>query len=244
MKNQIILSILICSSFVFQSFGMEPESVDPAMLRRVYDYTLEENKEQINAERNPLIIMLSGCAGMGKTAVAKWLQKKLNLLRFNGDDTRVFLRYKCDYFHPSLPAKTKVGRVLSCFSDFVTKIKEKPNKAVIFDESIDRANPPIFNMVSKIAKQLNFPTFVIRLLVSKSVALARILAREHNLSDERHREARKHFDKHFDTYYGLYETFDSKNVDISLDNEGPIDKLEERGQQLLLATRKRIDVKK
>ncbi len=216
MKNQLILGVLLCPFFSFAMETLENgPDVDLTLLDKVYDYTMQQNSQYCETPHNPLLIMISGCAGMGKTTLAKFLQENLHILRFNGDDTRSFLKQE-DYFDVSLPVETKLGRILSCFSHFVSKVeKEASNKSIIFDESIDRQKPPAYQLVSDIIETYRYPKFVVRLKVSKEVALTRILQREHNSPNNTN-----HFKQHFEDYYTVYEKFNPDYVDFSLDNEG------------------------
>ncbi len=251
MKNQIMLSLVVCSLFIFHCSAMEseitskksdpfatlpPESLlNTSLLNTVYDYTLQANEGYVDVPHAPLIIMFSGSAGMGKTTAAKKLQKELNILRFNGDDTRNFLKTK-NSFHVSQPPEVKMGKILNCFSHFVANVHEKlPNHAIIFDESIDRQKPPVYDIVSKIAEQYEYPQFVIRLKVAKKVAFDRIMRREQNIP-----ENTEHYKKNFDAYYQVYEDFDTNVVNYFLESK---DSEEFSYVSLLEEVQKRIDSK-
>ena len=214
MKNQLILGVLLCPFF---SFAMETEAtspdVDPCLLDKLRDYTIQQNDQYCKTPHNPLLIMISGCAGMGKTTLAKLLQENLHILRFSGDDTRTFLKEYGDY--DQIPAEERFGRILGSFAHFVSRVQTEPNKCIIFDESIDRQKPPAYEKVSEIVKLYQYSTFVVRLKVEKETARRRILERVKN--NPSHTE---HFKQHFDQYYTFYEEFNSEKVDFSLDNEG------------------------
>lgn len=215
-KKLVILSFILCPFF---SFGMETESmgayVDPSLLDKLYEYTMQQNQQYCETAHQPLLIMISGCAGMGKTTLAKLLQERLQLLRFNGDDTRIFLKEQ-GYFDVRMPIETKLGRVLTGFSDFMKKVNEDvPNKSIIFDESIDREYPAAYDLVSQIVEGYQCPKFVVRLEVAEEAAFARILEREQNNFTNR-----THFEQHFKEYYRSYEKFNPDYVDFSLNNEG------------------------
>ncbi len=196
--------VLINSFFlVFHCWSMDQEGqVDHSVLELVHKYNIEKNKEYTQKINQPQLILLSGCAGMGKSTVANGLQKQTGMLLFDAYGSREVMREN-NCFHVSMTAKKKVAKFLTCFTFFIDKVKEELfNNAIIFDESIDRKEPPLYTLVSEIAKQHQLPIFLIRLNVPKQIAFKRLMEREKDS-----KENVEHFEKHFDGYYKVYEEF-------------------------------------
>lgn len=238
MKNYIKLIILLLFIHISYCKAMDPDQLPPliddpefntALLEPTSAYLLSENEPYLTESHPPLIIMLSGCAGMGKTTVAKLLQMRLMALRINGDDTRVFLRDNGNY-HGGLPVPIKVGRLLKCIDHFAAIIKKQANQTIILDDSIDRAEVRYYERVVEIAKRHSYSTCVIRLEVPREITLARIRTRESSAPSNL-----KHLEEHFAEYCKDYDEFDRSRIDYTLHNSS-----DETGE-LLVTTNPLID---
>src|SRR3990172_8000450 len=124
--------IVALGLFVSYCHAMESENgqpfLDDSVLNAYYEYVMQKNAGYPDIEHKPLMIMLSGCCGMGKTMVAKKLKEEVSIIRFNGDDSREFLK-PLHAFHVSMPVATKVGKILTSFSHLVEHVKDEvPNK--------------------------------------------------------------------------------------------------------------------
>lgn len=223
MYRKMFYSIVITLLTHGYCSAMNPEQVlNPAVLEAVTAHHLDQDKEYLDVHRAPLLILFSGCAGMGKTTTAQTIQRIHKTLCFDAFDTRVVLRNKYQLFHENLPAEERVSKMLACFGHFLAKVKETiPNKAVIFDESIDRQEPKpaLFERMQAIAQSHAFPLFVIRLQVPREIVCKRLMRRE-----EQSAHNTEHFKARFDMYYDLYEAFDTSRVHYFLDNSAESEK--------------------
>ncbi len=213
MRNQKVVMAVLGMIIVFYCGAMQEPLLDPLLVDKIYKDIMDENAEYRQAHHEPLIILLSGCAGMGKSTVAKALQQELKLVRFDGDATRKYLKNNNAYDF-TMPAPTKVGKILACFSYLVARIKdEESNKSLIFDESLDRKDPSMYDLVSRIAEAYDYPIFIIRLNVDRETAWQRVIQREKN-----NPENLNNFKKCFDSYYDSYANFNTTVVDYYVDN--------------------------
>lgn len=221
--------------FVLYCHSMDQEGVPDLALKQVYDFNIKKNEEYTQHKKKPHLILLSGCAGMGKSTVANGLQKQTGMLMFDAYGSREVMRDN-KYFHVSMHPKEKVAKFLACFTFFIDKVKkELPNNAIIFDESIDRKDPPLYTLVAEIAKQHQLPIFLIRLEVPKQIAFSRLMNREKNSE-----ENIEHFKEHFDEYYRVYEGFKPlQKFDHYLSNEGDLENCV--GEKLVGRIKKQIE---
>lgn len=214
MINRVIS--LISGCVFFSCIGMQEDMhLDMSVLQKICNYNIDQNSVYIAVERKPLLVLFSGCAGMGKSTLAQEMQQTHKMMLFDAYENRVQLKEKYNVFHGGLPVEEKVNKFLSCFNYFLLEVQKSiPNKAIIFDESIDRKEPPLYEKIAYIAQSRAFPLCVVRLEVPRAIAFKRLMDREHN-NDEN----KKHFEQHFNAYYDVYESFDTSRVHYFVTND-------------------------
>jgi dephospho-CoA kinase len=214
----LIFSITVIDCFAMEEFIKEVEKsymeefikevkkpYSDELLNKFYENILNANKQYCDIPRNPLLIMLSGSFGMGKTVLAQKLQTKLKILYFNSFDTLKFLN-KENYFSDASREEMTEG-IFTCFSYFIEHIKHLPNKAVILDESIDPPDSIYSRLVS--TNNFNYPMYIIRLAVDKQIAFDRI---KNSVADNF-----ENFTKDFEISYNAYSKFKGR-VDYCVGN--------------------------
>ena len=122
-----------------------------------------------NIKNKKLAICFSGVPGSGKTSIAKILEDKYKAVRINKDD---------------------IGKIINSLNLTNTNKKEDlsyqyinqlisnypfSNHLIIIDRSIDRTHNETF----KILRKFGFKIFIIRIKVSKSIAIKRIKKRNY-----------------------------------------------------------------
>lgn len=214
MIHRMISLIYVC--VFFSCIGMQEDMLlDKSILQGICYYNIDQNSAYIEVERKPLIVLFSGCAGMGKSTLAQEMQQTHKMMLFDAYENRVQLKEKYNAFHVDLPVEEKVNKFLSCFNYFLIEVKKSiSNKAIIFDESIDRKEPPLYEKIAYIAQSRAFPLCVIRLEVPRALAFKRLMDRECNND-----ESKKHFEQHFNAYYDVYESFDTSRVHYFVTND-------------------------
>lgn len=130
----------------------------------------KEHKETLDNTaftKKPLIICFSGTPGMGKSFVAKILEKKYSAVRISTDEIRAIL-----HTH-KLDPKQHEEFFRQYFIYFFKQYLE-PNRFFILDFSIDRRYKDLFPFFEK--KEI--PFMVIRLQVSRETVMLRLQNRE------------------------------------------------------------------
>jgi protein phosphatase slingshot len=154
------------------------------------------------SEPNPShLICFSGTFGMGKTRVAKALQHHFKAIRVSSDEAREIFRKK--------------GIHLNLVHDymlyFLKELRQRsPNQMVILDCSIDRT----FDAKASLAKEYDYPLFLIRMLVPYEKVKERLQARGDTVSTV------EKFLKNLDQNWREYEQFGEGRVfDFYLNND-------------------------
>lgn len=217
MKKKVITSILIVVVYTIVTFASDTNSkpLDAEILDAACNHFLQYNQAYLTHTHKPLIILFSACAGMGKTTIAAELQKRLQLIKFDAWEARIFLRDR-QYFDRNAPDEEKITRFVACFTYFLKQVKTMNNKAILFDESIDRQepHPPLYDRIAKIAQEHDYPIFLIKIQVPKDIAFQRLQKREQH---DKHTLA--HLMERFESYYQAYSDFPGDRVDFILENE-------------------------
>ena len=160
----------------------------------------------LDKEHEPLLILFSATAGMGKTTVAKKIEDALGAVRITLDEVRILMKKYGVY-----PLTGTEQDRITCIMNYLDKLllaleKKSKNHLVILDDTVDRMHQKI----ATIAANHKCPTFLIQVKASKETAIRRIKARE--------KDPQGYLDN-MDRWYKDYLAFDSKCIDYAIDND-------------------------
>ncbi len=118
---------------------------------------------------NPkLVVCFSGVSGVGKTTLAKRLEKDLNAVRLNNDDIRLIIeRGRVDRDTRELIKEQFIEYFREIFFSW-------PNGAIVIDSGIDRR----YQRLKEDFQKRGYPLLVISLFAPREVLEQRILQRE------------------------------------------------------------------
>lgn len=172
-----------------------------------------KNLPYLEEPHDRFLVVFSGTPGMGKTTVAKEIEKRFHGVRICADEVRAIIRElgKSDeepYFRIS---------VEEYFPWLLRKLdKEYPNHLLILDRSIDRQ----YDTYLPFTQKFSYPVFLIRLNISREVARERI--RQRGIEVE-------WFLERFDKFWEDYERFgQTHSVDYLFGEEAPLAELFQR----------------
>jgi predicted kinase len=197
---KLFFSIIIFLKITTSLFSDTLKEDEKILFSKIFSSHLKTLKN-LNKENPPCLILFSAAPGMGKTTLAKFLEKQLSAIRISSDEIRILLKEN------EIDPKTfDEKNILEKYFGFLhEKLKNiSKNKLMIFDANVDR----IFPKISNFAKQNNYKTLTIRLTLPPEEAKKRIISREKNPEN---------YLKHFDKWYKDYLNFNIKNADYFLD---------------------------
>jgi predicted kinase len=197
---KLFFSIIIFLKLSITLFSDTLKEDEKILFSKIFSSHLKTLKN-LNKENPPCLILFSAAPGMGKTTLAKFLEKQLSAIRISSDEIRILLKEN------EIDPKTfDEKNILEKYFGFLhEKLKNiSKNKLIIFDANVDR----IFPKISNFAKQNNYKTLTIRLTLPPEEAKKRLISREKNPEN---------YLKHFDKWYKDYLNFNIKNSDYFLD---------------------------
>lgn len=124
-----------------------------------------------------LLLLFSGTPGMGKTTLSYYLENELEAIRLGADDSRAVLRkqFDTDVSSDSENYNDHEIQLEEYLQYCLTKLDtESSNHLVILDRSIDG----IEEQTLKLAEQLGYDTYIIRLSCQKATVEKRLCIRE------------------------------------------------------------------
>jgi len=208
-KNTITLFLSICArcSILFlglcmlQAFGTQKFVALESVVQE--HISLLSN---LNKTNPPLLILFSATAGMGKTTIATMLENKLSGIRITLDQVRLLMK-KHTIYPITGTEQDKISYVMYYFDTLLfTLQKNSNNQLIILDDTVDR----MYQEIVTVASHYQYPTFLIRIKVSKETAIRRIKSRESDPAE---------YLSNIDRFYKDYLLFNQKYVDYSIDNE-------------------------
>ena len=157
----------------------------------------------LEKENRPLFILFSGPPGIGKSTLAKVLEKKLSAIRISSDEARSFFK----------DAESTSAQNLSYSDDYALYIfnilnNTSKNHLYIFDMSCDRK----YDFIKYISELYHYPLFVIRLTLPYEEIRQRIIQRETQKDNDP-----ENYLKFLDCWYEDYQKFNEKKCDYFID---------------------------
>ncbi len=140
--------------------------IELSLFNKIYKLHAQKLKN-LNISNKRLVICFSGVPASGKTSLAMILEKKYNAVRINKDEIGNLIN-KIKTITTKEKEELADKYIIHLFNNWIFK-----NNLIILDKSIDRKYKEIFDIL----KNNKFQKFIIRLNISKSVALKRIKER-------------------------------------------------------------------
>lgn len=150
-----------------------------------------------------IVIAFSGIPGSGKTFIAKQLENKYKAVRIQNDKIREAVDKVFQNISNEEAEKFKDSYLMSVLDE----LKNKRNGLIILDSSMDRRYPKII----KWCKENNFKLIVIKLDITKEIAVKRLKEREGTNA--------KNYLKNLDRWFLDFKKFNRNyKADITIDS--------------------------
>lgn len=186
--------------FLLASINMGAYNFDTVIQEHIQKLS---NLDKVNSK---LLILFSATAGMGKTMLANKIEAEMQAIKVTVDDARILLK-KNKIYPIEGSEQDKINCITSYLDHLISKLEQvSKNQLIIIDDSVDR----LYQNFMSIAKAHKFPTYLIRIKVSKEKAIERIKKRE---------QSPQGYLENMDRWYRDYERLNSGYIDYVIDNE-------------------------
>lgn len=136
------------------------------IIKKIYKEHLKILKNLDVDNKNRLLICFSGVPMLGKTTIAKRIEKDLRAVRINNDSIRDIINSKLENV-----AQDDIQKILEDYLIWLLEKFEKfSNNLIVLDSSIDRKYKKVFYFADK----FKFKTFIIKIKISKDEFKKRI----------------------------------------------------------------------